>query len=84
MKKIFSKTLKFKQFTISIFTNEIVIVFIGEKKIFIKTIRMKMPVLRLPQLRAPRLKSGETETPAPVMAAVSAVKPAPVSIAPAA
>jgi murein DD-endopeptidase MepM/ murein hydrolase activator NlpD len=41
MKKIFSKTFKFRRFTISVFSNEIVIVFIGEKKIFIKTIRLK-------------------------------------------
>ena len=43
MKKIFSKTFKFSRFTISIFSNEVVIVFIGEKKIFIKTIRLKKP-----------------------------------------
>lgn len=65
MKKIFSKTIKFSRFTISIFSNEIVIVFIGDKKIFIKTIRLKKQpssrprerVLRAkrPQLRMPRI-----------------------------
>ncbi|HOD14837.1 MAG TPA: M23 family metallopeptidase [Spirochaetota bacterium] len=76
MKKIFSKTLKFKRFTISIFTNEIVIVFIGEKKIFIKTIRMKMPAFHLPRLWAPRLKMSKAEAPASVAAPLSPVKPA--------
>jgi murein DD-endopeptidase MepM/ murein hydrolase activator NlpD len=55
MKKIFAKTLKISRFTISIFSNEIIIVFIGERKIFIKTIRVKLPSLGL-LLRAPRLK----------------------------
>lgn len=76
MKKIFSKTLKFKRFTISIFTNEIVIVFIGEKKIFIKTIRMKMPAFHLPRLWAPRLKMAKAEAPAYVAAPLSPVKQA--------
>ena len=56
MKKIFSKTIKFGKFTISVFTNEIVIVHIGEKKIFIKTVRMKVPNLRLFRRRPPRIK----------------------------
>jgi murein DD-endopeptidase MepM/ murein hydrolase activator NlpD len=56
MKKIFSKTIKFSRFTISIFTNEIVVVFIGEKKIFIKTIRMKLPSFSLPHFHGPRMK----------------------------
>lgn len=82
MKKIFSKTLKFKRFTISIFTNEIVIVFIGEKKIFIKTIRMKMPELRLPRVGMPRFAKAKDEGPAPAAAAAPAVKKAPVELRP--
>ncbi len=56
MKKIFSKTIKISKFTISIFSNEIVIVYIGDKKIFIKTIRMKLPEISLFQPRAPRMR----------------------------
>ncbi len=56
MKKIFSKTIKFGKFTISIFTNEIVVVHIGDNKIFIKTIRMKVPFISLFQRRSPRIK----------------------------
>lgn len=82
MKKIFSKTLKFKRFTISIFTNEIVIVFIGEKKIFIKTIRMKMPELRLPRIGMPRFAKAKGESPVPAAAAAPAVKKAPVELSP--
>lgn len=55
MKKIFSKTIKFSKFTISIFSNEIVVVYIGTKKIFIKTIRMKVPAVGLFQKREPRV-----------------------------
>ena len=61
---IFSKTIKFSKFTISIFSNEIVVVYIGQKKIFIKTIRMKVPELRLFQRRAPRLKKSVITRPA--------------------
>jgi murein DD-endopeptidase MepM/ murein hydrolase activator NlpD len=56
MKKIFSKTLKIGKFTISIFSNEIVVVFVGDKKIFIKTIRMKIPAFGLVRRRSPRIK----------------------------
>ncbi len=63
MKKIFSKTIKFSKFTISIFSNEIVVVFIGQKKIFIKTIRMKVPEMPLFHARAPRLKKYVTSMP---------------------
>ncbi len=64
MKKIFSKTIKFSKFTISIFSNEIVVVFIGQKKIFIKTIRVKVPEMRLFHARAPRLKKTVISMPA--------------------
>ncbi len=63
MKKIFSKTIKFGKFTISIFSNEIVIVHIGEKKIFIKTIRMKIPALRLFQRRTPKIRQPRFKFP---------------------
>lgn len=59
MKKIFAKTFKAGRFTISIFSNEVVIVHVGDKKIFIKTIRMKAPLIGLfgrnnPRPAAPR------------------------------
>lgn len=56
MNKFFSKTIKFGRFTISIFSNEIVVVFIGEKKIFIKTIRMKTPFARMFRKTEPRVR----------------------------
>jgi murein DD-endopeptidase MepM/ murein hydrolase activator NlpD len=56
MKKIFSKTLKFGRFAITIFDNEIVAVFIGDKKLYIKTIRIKLPFCSLPRPRPPRIK----------------------------
>ena len=59
MKKIFSKTIKFSRFTISIFTNEIVAVFIGDKKIYIKSIRISIPKFKFPRLRAPRIKTRQ-------------------------
>lgn len=55
MKKIFAKTFKVGKFTISVFSNEVVIVYIGGKKIFIKTIRMKMPSIGLFAGKDPRL-----------------------------
>jgi murein DD-endopeptidase MepM/ murein hydrolase activator NlpD len=63
MKKIFSKTIKFSRFTISIFTNEIVIVIIGDKKIYIKSFRLKFPKLKFPWRRAPRVKSVRSREP---------------------
>ena len=55
MKKIFAKTFKIGKFTLSVFSNEVVIVYIGGRKIFIKTIRMKVPSIGLFSMRAPRL-----------------------------
>lgn len=63
MKKIFSKTLKFSKLTISVFSNEIVIVFISDKKIFIKTIRFKVPTLGLFGRRAPRIRKPGPRSP---------------------
>jgi murein DD-endopeptidase MepM/ murein hydrolase activator NlpD len=63
MKKVFSKTIKFSRFTISIFTNEIVTVFIGDKKIYIKSFRLKIPKLKLPWKRTPRFKSVRSREP---------------------
>ncbi len=62
MKKIFSKTIKFSRFTISIFTNEIVAVFIGDKKVHIKSLKLKMPAFRLPWKRGRRFKTGHRST----------------------
>ena len=42
MRQIFSRTYKFGRFTISIFSNEIVVVYIGDRKIFIKTFRFTL------------------------------------------
>jgi LysM repeat protein len=41
MKRILSKTFKFSRFTVSFFTNEIVIVYFTNKKVYIKTLRFK-------------------------------------------
>lgn len=54
MKTILSKTFKFSRCTISIYANEIVIVFIGNKKIYIKTLRMRLPAFLRPGIAAPR------------------------------
>jgi murein DD-endopeptidase MepM/ murein hydrolase activator NlpD len=65
MKRIFSKTLKLSKITISVFSNEIVVVFIGEKKIFIKTIRMKIPAFNLFRRRVPRIRKAGVRLPRP-------------------
>lgn len=54
MKKIFAKTLKVGKFTVSIFSNEVVVVYVGDKRIYIKTFRMKMPTIGLFSGREPR------------------------------
>ncbi|OHD67885.1 MAG: hypothetical protein A2W19_06445 [Spirochaetes bacterium RBG_16_49_21] len=58
MKRIFSKTIKFSRFTVSLFTNEIMLVFIGDKKIYIKNIRLRLPSVDISSLRRPRIKTG--------------------------
>jgi LysM repeat protein len=55
MKKIFSKTFKFSRFTISLFTDEIMLVFIGDKKIYIKKIRLKLPFSGSSDRRQPKV-----------------------------
>jgi murein DD-endopeptidase MepM/ murein hydrolase activator NlpD len=65
MKNIFSKTLKLRKLTISFFSNEIVIVFIGDRKIFIKTIRLTIPGFGLFSRRAPRIRKPATGSPRP-------------------
>src|SRR4030042_853415 len=53
--RIVSRTFKIKRFSISFFSNEIVIVFIGDKNIHIKTIRARIPSRGLKRKRAPRI-----------------------------
>lgn len=43
MKKIFARTFKIGKFTFSVFSNEIVIVYVGGTRVYIKTIRMTAP-----------------------------------------
>lgn len=57
--------MKFSKFTISVFSNEIVVVFIGDKKIFIKTIRMNIPSFTLFGRRAPRIRKPRLRHPRP-------------------
>ncbi|MBN2158184.1 MAG: M23 family metallopeptidase [Spirochaetes bacterium] len=56
MKKFFSKTIKLGRFTVSFFSNEIVVVFIGERKILIKTFRIKTPFAGMSRERTPRIR----------------------------
>ncbi len=59
MKQIFSKTYKLGRFTVSIFSNEIVVVYIGDRKIHIKTFHLRIPFFgstRPKRTRKPRLK----------------------------
>jgi len=46
MKKFLSKTFKFKKLTVSIFHNEIILIYIGNRRIYIKTIRLNFISLR--------------------------------------
>jgi len=65
MKKVFSRTLKLSKLTVSFFSNEIVIVFIGDRKIFIKTIRFTFPAIGLFSTREPRMRKPAPQSPRP-------------------
>lgn len=54
MKSFFSKTFRVGKLTVSIFWNEIVIVYVGKRKIYFKTIRIKRPSDYLKRLREAR------------------------------
>ncbi len=75
MKKIFSKTFKFSRFTISLFTDEIMLVFIGDKKIYIKNIRLKLPFAGSSRQRQPRIKIDRYTVPGVVLPRRSPVRP---------
>ncbi len=60
MRQIFSRTYKIGRFTVSLFSNEIVVVFIGDRKIFIKTFRLNL----LAMLKGRRTRTRPKKSPA--------------------
>ena len=52
MKKFFSKTYKFNKLTVSIFSNEIVFIIIGSRKVYIKTVKLKLPSVNFSNIKA--------------------------------